>query len=103
MEGDTKFAEYFASQEPLPEPPVIDRLEPEGQLRPDLATVYANGGAKAAADWIRQAQYDSDRIRAANGWPPITRDQMLEYLESAAAHNLCENELKAVRAAYLEL
>ena len=97
------FTEYFASQEPLPEPPAVDRLEPEGQLRPDLATVYANSGAKAAADWIRQAQYDSDRIRAANGWPPITRDQMLEYLESVAARDLCDNELKAVRAAYLEL
>lgn len=97
------FTEYFASQEPLPEPPAVDRLEPEGQLRPDLATVYANSGAKAAAYWLRQARHDSDRIRAANGWPPITRDQMLEYLESVAARDLCDNELKAVRAAYLEL
>ena len=97
------FVEYFASQDPLPEPPLIDRLEPEGQLRPDLATVYANGGAKAAAGWLRQAQRDSDRIRAADGWPAITRDQMLEYLESVAARDLCDTELKAVRAAYLEL
>lgn len=97
------FAEYFASQEPLPEPPVIDRHEPDGQLRPDLATVYAAGGAKAAADWLRQAQHDSDRIRAANGWPPITRDQMLEYLESVTARDLCRNELQAIRTAYLDL
>ena len=102
MEGDTMFAEYFASQDPLPEPPVIDRLETEGQLRTDLATFYAAGGANAAADWLRQAQCDSDRIRSANGWPAITIDQMLEYLESIAARDLCDNELKAVRAAYLD-
>ncbi len=96
----------FTETDSLPDPPGLEPASPASPRR-SLVSAYLNGGAAAAADYLRDTVSNLNALRAANGWSPISSHEVREHLRwlnsTCEVGALTDAELELVYSTFLAL